>query len=303
MTTLATLVSTLLGLVGATIWAAWGWLRKYRDRVCGERSYAYAMPDRELSDVTNAARLALLCEAAYDIGPAFELLDAWCRQEGKHLTAFTHLNVDGIVVEDEDNIVIAICGTNDPEDVLNDLDPVQRDVRDICRDVGIRPGGNGRTRVRLGFAAFALSLRQGLEKYFRKGPGIADRTVWLAGHSLGGAAVSLLPYFWPLLAGEDVRIVTFGAPRAIGRGKHETTYNLLGVERVFDTVCWFPRLRNKHPRRRVLYLRYRGSVAGQLTWLAWFVRLAWYASCRRPLAQGAREHAIVWYSWELEPWV
>jgi hypothetical protein len=125
-------------------------------------------------------------------------------RESQSFVAFEDGNVQGYVLADATRAVVAIAGSNEPADWIQNARISQVDRGDAL------PG-----KVHVGFLAHAklaarLACQTGL---------LRDRYVLVTGHSLGGAAALLLPdLITDLEPGAIVSgVVTLGAPR-VGTG-------------------------------------------------------------------------------------
>jgi triacylglycerol lipase len=145
----------------------------------------------------NAYHLAVLSKLAYSDNPAIEDTDL-----GKvfdPIEPFDTGRTEGFVAGNAQHVVVVFCGTNKPKDWLSNLDTVQ-------------VSGYG-GKVHLGFHAALMQAWTSVVKKVRRLL-TNGQTLWITGHSLGGALATLatrrlqLDESLPAYA-----TFTFGAPR------------------------------------------------------------------------------------------
>ena len=144
----------------------------------------------------SAWRLAVLAEIAYRDDPAACLLEFV--DHYRRLEVFREAGAFGFVVSDEQNIVVALRGTDEAADWITNLKTAQ-----------IRGYGGA---VHRGFAdAFAL-LWPHIQSQFDE---LCDnhQTLWITGHSLGGALATILAAKLAAEGFEPYMTCTFGSPR------------------------------------------------------------------------------------------
>jgi hypothetical protein len=144
----------------------------------------------------SAWRLAVLAEIAYRDDPAGSLLPF--ADHYRRLEVFRQAGAFGFVVGDEQNVVVALRGSDDALDWITNLKTAQ-----------IRGFGGG---VHRGFVeALTLIWPQVLAQV----NGLLDKgqTLWITGHSLGGAIATLLAAKFSALGIEPYITCTYGAPR------------------------------------------------------------------------------------------
>jgi len=150
---------------------------------------AIPFPNRSL--LHNGSACAQLAVAAY-YGDGYAV--GW-----DYVKPLKNSNAAGLVGWHRDSGVsfIAIAGTNDALDAINDAD---------TRKVALPDG----TRVHSGFLHYAESVLNAIRLLRIKGH-LTRRKLFIVGHSLGGAAAEILPLIEPTLAPEQIH--TFGSPR------------------------------------------------------------------------------------------
>ena len=202
-----------------------------------------------------------------------------------------------------DQIIIGLAGTDGPQDVVNDLDLLPQTIGDWSDATGIPVNAEVRQTVSTaGFLAHAGLAYHGVEHTLYTQFGItissAERPVWIAAHSLGGAAAQLMQFTVPYFTS---RCFSFGAPRIIRSGCYLPNRLRCAVRRATDPVIYAPRW-HVHPPAEVLYVRYVGSVRRHMPWRYRVAALA-YASIawlfgRRAISHG---HAMSRYEQDLSP--
>jgi len=226
------------------------------DECCASRPTV--LPASCFADARNAARMTVFAEAAYwgDVERPYR--DLFC-QEMKYgkVQWWVCENASGVVYVDDDNVCIGVAGTNDHGDLRNDVDLFAQGLSDWGSATGIRVASDSfQCRSTAGFLAYTALVYAGI-KFSLTSLDIKmqdSRTVWLAGHSLGGAAVQLLQCTDDF---EDSRAFVYGCPRAF-KG-HWPTRQRVSVRRLTDPVTYFPRT-YQHARAHTLFVNYPGSV-------------------------------------------
>ena len=245
-------------------------------------------PDPDYSPLKNAARLAVFARAAYkSANLAREFVSESARRLDWTLAFWETENAAGLLVVygDEANrqAIVGVAGTDDRFDLRNNLDVCPTRLGIFCRDAGFPEPKCPLAQAHTGFLVHAGLVTRKLQQLE---PRLDQcRQVWLVGHSLGGAAASLVPYLWPELA---PRVVTYGAPRVLARGSVEMSFPYTRVVHIHDLVVEVPRLWYRHPQSDCRVIRYCGSVASRITWperayramrLVWHWR-DWYSASR-----------------------
>lgn len=215
------------------------------------------LPNQNLSNAKNAARLSAFAEAAYfshaDKHDAERNLFEEEMRNGS-CTWWNYGNAAGVVYSDAECIVIGVAGSDDRDDVRNGYDLLNQTLGDWSDATDIALVKNvANTSSTAGFLAYASLCYGGIES------AITDleednRTIWLAGHSLGGAAVQILQCTKRF---EGARAYVYGAPRVF-RG-HVPEAIRIAVRRVTDPVIYGP-VRYSHASCDTIWVRYPGSV-------------------------------------------
>jgi len=214
------------------------------------------------SNARNAARLATFAEAAYFGHDRFAAERTLFEEENPdgNCTWWSYGNAAGVVYVDAERICIGLAGTDDKDDARNDYDFFNQTLGDwsSASDFAVAPG-LADTSSTAGFLAYAALCYGGIETT------LADlesdnRRVWIAGHSLGGAAAQILQC---TLRYSGCRVYTYGSPRVFrGRVPEEIR---VSVRRITDPVVYGP-FGYYHPSSDTIWVRYPGSVRTQLPW-------------------------------------
>ncbi len=144
----------------------------------------------------SAWRLAVLAEIAYRDDPAASLLPF--AEHYRRLEVFREAGAFGFVVADDRNLVVALRGTDEAIDWVTNLKTAQ------TRGFG--------GAVHRGFLdALALIWPQVWAKVIEARDN--EQTLWLTGHSLGGALATILAARFAEEGLEPYLTCTFGSPR------------------------------------------------------------------------------------------
>lgn len=267
-----------------------------------------SLPTPLATELANAARLAPFACAAYnrpDLAANVDLIERALDVAGGHWYRFRQRHVHGLIAETEDTAIVAIAGTDDRDDWRSNLDYGQRRLKYFAKDQRVRiAAANERVAVHSGFVHVAFHVFDMIRDSWA---GILEKpNIWLTGHSLGGAAASLLPVMWP---GVRPHVVTFGAPRVV----HRDSIDCLSIETygshhrwvtIDDLVPQCPPVCYRHPRVAELhYLRGDSDHRHQLPWrdLVWrTVRHVWNYATRGVANSITAGHACQRYADWLE---
>lgn len=252
-----------LGALGFLIFASAAKARAdYRDARAAETVYQsqadaidwrkeadiLALPSRNLKPAANNARLAIWAVAAYhDLGS--ELLDALHdvvtdRHKGR-VILWTADHCQGAIVSWENQLIISIRGSVTASDWLLNVGTGRLKVSEWGKNSAIPVATDARlTRSTEGFLSKTGLCYHAIEDEL-EGHGIeVPETIWLVGHSLGGAAC------WGLQQTEKYRWAsahTYGEPRPVKRGSRSACRKLFRSVNLFDPVYWLP-LSCKHAK-------------------------------------------------------
>lgn len=211
----------------------------------------YLKPSAAFDPLQNGAILAPYAALAYDINApkkikSWELVERFSWRGAEGFLAFRH------DIQDKPCIIVAIAGTDDWLDVRHDL-------RVQATTLAQGPA------VHCGFAAHAVDCRVAL-KNWRDLIARPDATVWITGHSLGGAAAVLLPLFLEVPA---ARIYTYGSPPAIAQGSGGTyVRSVTRFAHIMDVVPKVYRSLYEHVGRP-FWIRSSGKVTGSPSAIHW----------------------------------
>lgn len=174
--------------------------------------------------------------------------------------------------------IIAIAGTNKPEDILVDLDLTPTKLGDFCQQHGIKDYcGRVSARIHGGFLDHAWlglhTIHHQIGELSKKYNRDADR-IWLVGHSLGGAVACVIPELVNADVNRRLRVFAFGAPRIYAR-RRTVRHDITMINHIFDPVCCVP-LTYWHPNTNEIWIRRRNSFRDRRPWKA-FGTLAGYA--------------------------
>lgn len=172
--------------------------------------------------LSRVAGLATICRRAYVREPLNGTLSS--RYEYFVVTA---ANSRALVAWDDHEVVIAIAGTDQPDDWGDNFDS------------GQRPLAGSSWRAHRGFLAHANDLWR--EMGPRLDDLMTDRELIITGHSLGGATAVLIAFWIQQLGHRVADIVTFGAPRVFDyRGAAMSRLPMLRVCNAGDPVPHLP---------------------------------------------------------------
>ena len=239
----------------------------------------------------NAARLAQFARAAYSesisvrkrIKDSSLFFEPW--QVG---------NAEGICAANEKVVVLAIAGTNDPADLLNNADFQSITLQRFALDHEFNFFGFGQSKYHLGFLTHAGWVAQNCRKYL----GHHDQ-IFITGHSLGGAAASLMPLLLPRYKPE---VYTFGAPKTPRKGSPQSGYDLVRVANIFDPVTMLPGVLYDHQLSTPLYVRYNGGVKTTRNLWTRIKQAAFAGYClTKPKSAIKAAHSMVGYESQLSP--
>ncbi len=217
----------------------------------------YLQLDRQASVLQNGLALARACNLAYRNRAS---ISAELVSHGFGFHRFIEAeNAFAIYARADDSIetLIAVRGTDEPLDWVHNIRIGQ---------IKYKQG-----RVHAGFFDHASQLWKELHSLIEPN----DR-IWLTGHSLGGAAATLLADFIQRQQLTEVRsVMTFGAPRVFDpTAAAHYRPRLVRFCNVGDLVPHLPsrgiRLRYNHPAGRVLHLNSAGKVQTERS--LWLVR-------------------------------
>jgi pimeloyl-ACP methyl ester carboxylesterase len=181
---------------------------------------------REHHYLENALRLATLAEIAYRDDP-FTPLAPFIPHRNR-VRLFAHAGTFGYVVSDKSNLVIALRGTDQVIDWVTNLRTNQVET----------PCGHAHQ-------GFVESLDSVWDQIVSHVEGLLDagQTVWLTGHSLGGALATLAASRLLALGMEPYLTCTYGAPRVFHpRGAHRYLPRLYRFVNQGDLVPSMPPL-------------------------------------------------------------
>ena len=140
----------------------------------------------------------------------------------------------------ERHLIIAIAGTNDKEDMVADAATTAQVLSDWGNSNGIRVAPDCENiRSTSGFLGYAEKCYQGIMQAIKEhGIVLCDiDQIWLTGHSLGGAAVSIM------LCTETFQNAighTFGGARPLKRFSKSPKRRLTRTVDLLDIVQWVP---------------------------------------------------------------
>mmetsp|Transcript_41813 Transcript_41813/g.65409 ORF Transcript_41813/g.65409 Transcript_41813/m.65409 type:complete len:447 (-) Transcript_41813:200-1540(-) len=166
-------------------------------------------PPQEIQGVSRSMALhfLLLSTAAY-FGE--ELVRTWAPEQGYTggAESIQNANHEAYLFEDNDNLVVAVRGTDDLADWAENLKLGFKKGDPCCESCHETHG-----RVHAGFKRHLDALWDQISSAVSSGPRQGKR-LWVCGHSLGGAAATLAASRFTTLLGRPVAACfTFGAPR------------------------------------------------------------------------------------------
>ncbi len=213
------------------------------------------VPATHYSSIRNAARLAPFALAAYHQ----KSFDQDCFREyigTGECRWWLCGNASGLTYQDDERIVIAIAGTNDRLDRVNDIDILEQDFGDWSQAWSIPIHDDVRnTSSTAGFLAYSGLCYAGIDDKITNHD---SRTVWIAGHSLGGAAAQVLQCTKRF---EGCRVCVYGCPRVF-RGNAPEQIRV-SVRRITDPVVYGPS-RFAHASCETFWVRYPGGVRSKI---------------------------------------
>ena len=176
-----------------------------------------SLPHPNASLLHNGAVCAQLAAAAYC---GANVIDALQETWGE-VRRFENANASGFVGwHDRSKVAfVAIAGTNDTLDAINDLSCTRQPL-DIA-------GMKRQVQVHSGFKAYAEAAVNGL-RLLRIKQHLRRKSMFICGHSLGGAAAEIFPLVQAQLL--PTQIHTFGSPRWCA-SEHALDYP-------YETVHW-----------------------------------------------------------------
>ena len=215
----------------------------------------------------SAWKLAVLAEISYHDDPAASLLPF--AEHYRRLEVFREAGAFGFVVADERNLVVALRGTDEAVDWITNLKTAQ------TRGFG--------GAVHRGFVdSVALIWPQVWEKVAQSRDN--DQTIWITGHSLGGALATILAAKFATEGLEPYMTCTFGAPRVFNPAAASAylprLYRFVNKGDLVPTVpppFTLPWYRYSHigslsivlDKQRGQAARFKGSDQDRFSWWQW----------------------------------
>lgn len=271
----------------------------------------------------NAARLSEFAAAAYwSDGVRYaaqrKRFEEKFTDAHKHIVWWSLANAGGVLYFDDDLVCIGVAGTDGGWDFRASADLVDQSLRDWGQATAIPVSGSAGGAVSsagfLGYTALCyVALEAALDDL--RGTKLVDLhgPVWLAGHSLGGAAVQLLQC---TQAFEASHAYLYGSPRVFRPAPHDLPERLrVSIRRVTDPVTYVPR-RHVHAPAETLYVRYPGSIRAEIPIalqpiVAVYTGLAWTQSLMNgalrqfglPTRQFFSSHSMAKYRNDLRPFL
>ena len=166
-------------------------------------------------------------------------------------------SASGICATRGRDLICAIRGTDDKLDARQDIDLSDASARAAAFAHGIKSHAAPGARVHQGFVTHALLSLHGIGGTVN----IDDyETVWITGHSLGGAASALIVDMIDAGVLDRCRVFTFGAPATHSVLREQATGpRIVRVTRTTDPVPSLPP-GYQHRDSVTLHLRYQGCV-------------------------------------------
>ncbi len=241
------------------------------------------LPNPDLPEITNAARMAKFASAAYwAVGNEFRDKRSTFSKEYQdgEITWWNLSNCSGVCVTYDRDIFIGIAGSNDAQGWRQNRDLEPRNLEEWGDVHGIKLSpGVGDTTTSFGFAVHARLAYRGL--VFAE---LEGRRVWIGAHSLGGAVANILQATDRF---SHARAYTYGAPRAF-RGRVPMAKRA-AVKYALDPIVHVPRSYYP-PKQPTFYVRYPGSVTTRRT--VRFTVLSYLGALRAILQRGSISWAI-----------
>ena len=220
----------------------------------------FEFPGVYKSDVENARIASEFQLAAYKRNRAVrQRLASRIEEAGGKLLVFEEGSAFGFVaLSKDDQMVIAVAGTDDADDAVHDLDLASMSVKEWGDMNGIETTADAyRVRTTAGFASATKQAWDGIHDALEDGRIFLKdcRSITLIGHSLGGAICCLLQMVVPF---GGAQAILFGAPKVWRRAGRAPERNRLSIRKYHDSVTYIPPV-CKHGSARELIVRRAGS--------------------------------------------